>query len=73
MDDRCPLTLTRHRGRFAEQCLLVPTERLAEVAVDEGDRWVLNYHPHSPERTLLNLYRRELRQLGASVRQIAED
>ncbi len=28
------------RSAFAERCLLIPTERLLEVAVDGGDRWV---------------------------------
>ena len=62
-----------NQGRFAEECLVVPTERLVDVAVDGGDRWVLNFHPESPERTPLDPYRRRLAQLGALVEQIAAD
>ncbi|MHB8614051.1 MAG: hypothetical protein ACYDAL_16755 [Candidatus Dormibacteraceae bacterium] len=60
-------------NRFAEECLVVPTERLVDVAVDGGDRWVLNFHPQSPERTPLDPYRRQLAQLGDLVGQLAQD
>ena len=57
-------------GRFADECLLVPTERFAEVAVDGGDRWVVNFHPNSPQPTVLDPYRHPLRELGVLVGQI---
>jgi hypothetical protein len=60
-------------GRFAEECLLVPTERFADVAVDGGDRWVINFHPDSTERTVLDPYRHPLSELGALVAQIEHD
>lgn len=59
-------------SRFAEECLIVPTERLEDVAVDGGDRWVLNFHPESPQRTLLDPYRHRLSELGILVGRIAE-
>lgn len=57
-------------GRFADECLLVPAARLPEVAVDDGDHLVLNFHPESPERTVLDPYRRPLARLGAMVESI---
>ena len=54
-------------GRFADECLLVPTERLHEIAVDDGNDLVLNFHPESPERTRLDPYRRRLIELGSLV------
>jgi hypothetical protein len=54
-------------GRFADECLLVPSEELPQIGVDGGDRWVLNFHPASRERTPLDRYRRALARLGAFV------
>jgi len=53
--------------RFADECLLVPTEDLLSVAGEAGVSWVLNFHPHSPERTPLDPYRRPLAELGLCV------
>jgi hypothetical protein len=50
--------------RFADECLLVPTKHVIEIAVDDGDHWVLNFHPSSQERTPLDPYRRPLSSLG---------
>jgi hypothetical protein len=57
-------------NKFADQCLVVPTEQLASVAVDGGDRWVLNFHPASPERTRLDPFRLRLSGLGQRVLEI---
>lgn len=54
-------------GAFADECLLVPSEELPRIGVDGGDRWVLNFHPMSRERTALDRYRRALARLGAFV------
>ena len=54
-------------NRFAEECLLIPTEHLREVAVENGDHLVLDFHPDSPQRTPLDPYRRRLAGLGESV------
>jgi hypothetical protein len=54
-------------GRFAEECLLVPTEELPAVAVDDGDRWAINFHPTSREKTPVDPYRRALASLGESI------
>ena len=60
-------------GRFAEECLLVPTQRLREIAIDAGDHLVLDFHPESPKRTPLDPYRRRLSELGALIAGITEN
>jgi hypothetical protein len=55
--------------QFADECLVVPTTHLIEIAVDYGMHWVLDFHPHSQERGRLDPYRRPLSSLG----QLAED
>ena len=50
--------------RFADECLLVPTTRITEIAVGDTDHWVLDFHPHSQERGRLDPYRRPLSTLG---------
>ena len=57
-------------NKFADQCLVVPTERLPSVAVDGGDRWVLNFHPESPERTPLDPFRLRSSDLSQRVLEI---
>jgi len=52
---------------FADECLLIPTMDLASVAIDADDHWVLDFHPHSPERTRLDSYRMLLSHLGSRV------
>lgn len=51
-------------GRFADECLVVPTAALPRVAVDGGDRYVLNFHPQSPEPTRIDMFRHSLATLG---------
>ncbi|MGH7765559.1 MAG: hypothetical protein ACREOM_14200 [Candidatus Dormibacteraceae bacterium] len=60
-------------GRFADECLLVPTEHLREIAVDTGGRLVLDFKPESPARTPLDPYRHQLSELGALVGQITAE
>ena len=52
---------------FADECLLVPTMDLASVAIDTDDHWVLDFHPHSPEKTRLDDYRVRLGDLPSRV------
>jgi hypothetical protein len=54
-------------GRFADECLVIPTRRLESVAIDGGDLLVLLFHPESPKPTVLDPYRRPLSALGALV------
>jgi len=51
-------------SRFAEECLVIPSEALPGVAVDAGDGFVLHFHPKSPERTRLDEFRQPLMDLG---------
>src|SRR5436190_18001853 len=50
--------------QFADEFLLIPTNDLVKIAVDEGVHLFLNFHPHSQERTRLDPYRRPLSDLG---------
>jgi len=52
---------------FADECLLVPTMDLSSVAIDTDDRWVLDFHPHSQEKTRLDSYRVRLGDLASRV------
>jgi hypothetical protein len=52
---------------FVDECLLVPTMDLASVAIDVADYWVLDFHPHSPEKTRLDNYRVRLSELASRV------
>jgi len=55
--------------QFADEFLLIPTNDLAGIAVDDGVHLFLNFHPRSQERTRLDPYRQLLSDLG----QLAED
>jgi hypothetical protein len=54
-------------GTFVDECLLIPTMDLASVAIDADDHWVLDFHPHSPEKTRLDGYRVRLEDLALRV------
>jgi hypothetical protein len=58
-------------SHFGEECLLVPSRDLPRVAVEGGDRWVLDFNPSHPEHTRFDPYRHELASLQALVAQIA--
>jgi hypothetical protein len=60
-------------SQFGSDCLLVPSQDLHEVAVDDGDRFVLDFHPDHPKPTRFDPYRRNLADLGRLVVQIASD
>lgn len=60
-------------SRFAEECLLIPTQHLREIAIDDGDRLLLLFYPESPKRTPLDPYRQRLSDLGALIAGITEN
>ncbi len=59
------------RERFADECLVVPTEELTRIALNDGAHWRLNFHPHSPERTPVDPYRWPLANISERLAQIA--
>jgi hypothetical protein len=61
------------QSRFADECLMVPTEDLTRIAIDDGDRWVLDLNPNHPEHTRFDPYRQKLAALGGLVAQNASD
>ena len=52
-------------GQFAEECLVIPTMNLREIATDSGNHLELLFRPNSPRSTQLDPYRVKLAQLGA--------
>lgn len=64
------LAWIEEQSRFADECLLVPTEALIGIAGDGGDRWVVNFNPDKPGRTPIDPYRRRLPELGDSMGRI---
>ena len=60
-------------NRFADQCLVIPTQHLREIAIDAGDRLLLLFYPESPRRTPLDPYRRKLSDLGALIARITDN
>jgi hypothetical protein len=54
-------------GRLSDECVLIPTERLREIAYDNGERLVILFHPESPERTDLDPFRRKVADLGTLI------
>jgi hypothetical protein len=53
--------------RFADECLLIPSDDLIGVSDDDAKHWVVCFHPHSPKRTRLDPYRHPLADLGELV------
>jgi hypothetical protein len=54
-------------GAFDRECLLVPAAEVPKVAIDAGSKWAINFHPSSPERTLLDPYRKPLAELSRLI------
>jgi hypothetical protein len=54
-------------GAFDGECLLVPASDISKVAIDDGTVMVINFHPSSRERTLLDPYRKPLAELSGLV------
>src|SRR5258706_4095805 len=51
-------------GAFDGECLLIPASDIPKVALDDGTAMVINFHPSSPKRTLLDPYRKPLAELS---------
>ena len=52
---------------FDPECLLVPAVDIPKVATEAGPKWAINFHPSSPERTVLDPYRRPLAELSQLI------
>jgi hypothetical protein len=55
------------KGTFDRECLLIPAADIPKVAFDDGVAMAINFHPSSPERTLLDPYRKPLADLGQLI------
>jgi hypothetical protein len=54
-------------GDFDDECLLMPAVDIPKVAIDAGSKWAINFLPSSPERTVLDPYRRRLAELSRLI------
>ena len=52
---------------FDGECLLIPAADIPKVAIDNGPKMTINFHPSSPMRTLLDPYRKPLAELSELV------
>ena len=53
--------------QFADECLVIPTERLREVTIDSANHLELLFRPNSPRRTQLDPFRCRLSELGSMI------
>jgi hypothetical protein len=61
------LAYREDRGGFDEECLMIPAADIPKVAFDDGLAMVINFHPSSPERTLIDPYRKPLAELSRAT------
>jgi len=54
-------------GSFDPECLLLPAADIPKVATEAGSKWAINFHPSSPERTVLDPYRKPLAELSRLI------
>ena len=60
-------------GAFDGECLLIPAADIPKIAIDDGSAMVINFHPSSPERTLLDPYRKPLAELSRLILEAVTD
>lgn len=58
---------------FDGQCLLIPAADIPKVAFEDGAAMVINFHPSSPERTVLDPYRKPLAELSRLILEAVSD
>jgi hypothetical protein len=54
-------------GAFDPECLLMPAADIPKVGIDADPKWAINFHPSSPERTVLDPYRKPLAELSRLI------
>lgn len=60
-------------GAFDPECLLIPAADIPKVASEAGSKWAINFHPSSPERTVLDPYRKPLAELSRLILEATSD
>lgn len=58
------LAYREETGAFDGECLMIPAAVIPKVSFDDGSDMVINFHPSSPERTLIDPYRKTLAELS---------
>jgi hypothetical protein len=66
----CVLGWHRDPGRFADECLLIPSAKIAELARDEGEWLVLELEPGSARHRRLDDYRAPLSTFGQRLEEL---
>lgn len=65
------LAWRQERGAFDAECLLIAAADVPKVAFDDGAAMVINFHPSSPERTVIDPYRKSLAELSRLILEAA--
>jgi hypothetical protein len=52
---------------FDPECLFIPAADIPNVGIEAGSKWAINFHPSSPERTVLDAYRKPLADLSRLI------
>ena len=63
----CVLGWARDERRFADDCLVIPSEDVAQLGREEGDWMVLELQPGSRVHRRLDQYRTRLQALGQTI------
>jgi len=61
------LAWVREEGRFHQECLVFPSERLGEFAREANGHFVFEFHPGSTTKSRLDSYRRALADLRTAT------
>jgi hypothetical protein len=70
------LAYREETGAIDGECLMIPAADIPRVAIDDGVAMVINFHPSSTERTLVDPYRKRLTELSrltvGAIRQVGQ-
>ncbi len=67
------LAWVREEGRFHEECLVLPSERLREFAREANGHFTFEFHPGSASQRRLDIYRRALAKLRTATEDLLVD
>ena len=68
----CVLGWDRAASRFSDQCLMIPSEHVVEIARVEGDWLVLELEPGSTRHRRLDRYQVTLESLGQAIESLLD-
>jgi hypothetical protein len=59
--------------RFHDQCVLIPSQRLSEVAIPHGDKFEIKFRPDSHRHGRLDPYRLPLQELPGTIESLTAE